>query len=555
MLRNKILRVFGGIMILALLVSTAGMPAKAQDSAGGDGVTVEPTGTLTISPEPAQAEAVYDSPPALTEEQLARLEWGAENTHLAPPIETEGLPAVAGPQPGTETVGNEERPRSGEALAPGTASTFIWTQFGGVIPAGFKSNIMETSTAGKASRIFATGNWWAARSLNKGISWTYLSAYNQFADFCCDQVVVHDLTRDIYIWLRMGVPNANGENVFKLDVDFAEPFTSSWWVYTISSASVGAGTWWDYPHMQLGADYLYITWNMFNAAGGWVRSLMMRFPLDTLAAAGAVGLNYLSVSDYFTFVPVSGAQHVMYFASNWAYPYNTLRIYRWNEAENFLTFWTRTVPTFTPSGRGAMVCGSPNWLARTDMRVLTGARYFQNFNGTDDSAKQPGRAVLGWWWNVAQGGAYTRPYIEGAAFYEDTITLLPGNPGRPLFYNNYDCFAYPSLSPNIRGDLGGVFNLGSGAALQKPLVYYTIADDFAGASPPGWAVFGAAASTAGSSSATWGDYNTVRTYQLGSTWIGSSHFISPSASNCSNCSVPLWIGFGRERDRVNFSWW
>jgi len=543
-------------MILLLLASMMGKPASAQDQSPENGVSVESFTASVDAPTLTQAVS-YDSPPPLTEEQAARLEWGLENMHRSPDVDKSISYEVAAPAPGTESVVQEQPPRSGAPLAPGDPSTYIWTNFGGTIPGGYKSNVMESSTDGKGQKMFFTGNWFAARSLDKGRNWTYINAYADYPDFCCDQVILHDVNRDIYIWERMAVPNASGVNTFKLSIAFSNPFSGAYWTYTFAPTGTnGAWTnqWWDYPHMQLSTDYLYIAWNMFNAAGSFMRTVMLRFPLDALAAGAGFSYNYYVNSDWFTFVPVSGASHVMYFASNWdaSAPYDSLAIWRWFEDSTGLTVWVKSVPAWTASGRGDIVCGSPNWMARSDMRLLTGARYFIHRDGVGGEPRRPGLAVLGWWWNVAAGGGFSYPYINGAAFYEDSMTLVSGYPGRPYVQGGW-CFSYPSFAPNSRGDLGGVFNFSYSPNYQLPSVAYTIADDFWWA-PPGWPVYGAAGSSGGASDTRWGDYNTVRAFQLGTTWLGAAHFI-PTAGNCSNCSVPLWMCFGRVRDGTNFRYW
>jgi hypothetical protein len=554
MTRNKIIRFLGGIMIIALLISTVSLPAKAQDSASDPGIAVDSSVAFAEAPSVATVDFT-DSPPALTDEQAAQLQWGVENANRTIPVEASADVAVAGPVPGTESMVTMERPRSGEPMLPGDAETIIWANYGSVIPGGFKSNIMEHSTAGKGSLMFATGNWFAARSVTKGQTWTYLSAFTGFPSFCCDQVVLFDLTRDMFLWLRMGTPDGAGQNVFQLTVQTHNNFSGSYWTYTTAPTNVNlawTNQWWDYPHMQLGTDYLYISWNMFNQAGTWVRTVMLRWPLNELAAGAGFSYNYFTDASYFTFVPVSGADHTMYFASNWASPpYDHLGIWRWHEDSAGLTFWTKTIAAWTASGRGVMPCGSPNWMARADQRILTGARYRVNNDGIAEN-RIPGRMVLGWWWNVAEGGGFTLPYIEGAAFYEDTMVQLPGYLGRPYVYGGW-CFSYPSFAPNNRGDLGGVFNFSTPPNLQLPIVAFSIADDYWHA-PPGWDVIGAAASSGGASDAVWGDYNTVRAYQFGTTWISASHVI-PTAGNCSNCSVPIWFSFARQRDSTNFRWW
>ena len=559
MKRTTVLRALGFFMVLVLLAASLGTPASAQDQSPDGGALLE-TSSASVGAPTSETFASYDAPPPLTEEQAARLKWAEENMGKSPNVDKSINYEVAGPAAGTESVGQEERPRSGAPLAPTDAVYYQWKNFGGVIPAGYKSNVMETSTDGKSTRIFATGNWFAARSTNKGTTWTFVDPYSGYPDFCCDQVILHDVARDIYIWERMAVPDASGNNTFKLTISYANqffvaPYTS--WTYTFSPAGINAAwanQWFDYPHMQLGPNYLFLSWNMFNAAGSFVRTLMLKLPLNELAAAAGFSYSYYTNVDWFTFVPVSGASHAMYFASNWdmSAPYDSLAIWRWNEIDNGLVVWVKAVPAWTASGRGDLHCGTPNWLARTDMRLLTGARYnIYQAGGIDPW--QPGRKILGWWWNVAEDAVnFAYPYINGAAFYEDTMTLLPGWIGRPYVYGG-DCFAYPSFTPNSRGDLGGLFNYSYSPAWERPRVAYTMADDVWGA-PPGWALYAAASSLGGPSDAKWGDYNTTRTYQLGTTWIAGTHII-PTVGNCANCSVPLFLAFGRERDRPNYSKW
>ena len=53
----------------------------------------------------------------------------------------------------------------------------------------------------------------------------------------------------------------------------------------------------------------------------------------------------------------------------------------------------------------------------------------------------------------------------------------------------------------------------------------------------------------------WGDYNTVREFEPPQkSWVAGSHYISGS-TNCSDCSRPLYIVFGRERDYRSWRRW
>ena len=199
--------------------------------------------------------------------------------------------------------------------------------------------------------------------------------------------------------------------------------------------------------------------------------------------------------------------------------------------------------------RPSVATPNGNWANRTDDRLLTGARYA--IQGTNLTV--PGRNVLGWWWNVKQGGAYPYPYVDAAAFYEDTLALVEGGNGRPLIWNTGQCFLYPSVSSNKRGDLGVVFHYGSGAS-QTPSVGFAIADDYT-AAPPGFVFYTVRTSNARPRDNVWGDYNTVRRFHpVETTWVAGSHYIAGSTT-CTNCSSPVFFAFGRARDRNAWTYW
>lgn len=541
-----------GVILLLFCLVLSNQPVIAQQDTQAP-MEVESSYAEMAAPS-IEMPLLYESPPALTDEQMSQLDQAEAIASMSPGVDTSTPGEVAGPIPGTESTIGEINASDGSLLAPGDPQIYASTQFGSVIPSGYKSNVMSSSTDGRGVRMFFTGNWFAANSIDKGRNWKYLSPFTDFPDFCCNQASLYDQSRDIYFWLRTGNKDTNGENEFKLSVEANYPFTSSYWTYTFAPSDTNpawTNQYWNAPHMQLGADFLYIAWNLFNQSNLWVNTVILRLPLDALAAGSGFGYNYYAQADWFTFMPVSGAQHAMYFASNWdmaGAPFDSMRIWRWYEDSGSLSVWTKTVPTWTPSPRGSMHCGTPNWLGRADMRLLTAARYEINSDGVSEP-RQTGKKVLGWWWNVAEGGGFSYPYIEGAAFYEDTMTLLPGLLGRPYVFSTGTCFAYPSLAPDNRGDLGGIINY-SNTTNGKPVVAITLADDYYHA-PPGWFVYTAVGSGAGPSDNSWGNFNTAHAYQSGSTWIAGTHYI-PSNSNCTNCSVPLWLAFGRERDASDF---
>jgi hypothetical protein len=530
-------------------------------SAQGPGPQVEEATAFSAGLPTFEEFEWATEPPVLTEEQMARLEWGLENSHLSPRrAEVEVNKEIAGPVAGTESNVVEERDRPGYPLAPGDAAIFRNKGMTFVVPPGYGSNVMESSV-GIAGRMgFYTGNWFAARTGNGGSGWVYVSPWSGYPNFCCDQIAIYDEARDIFLWLRMAVPTGTG-NDFALTVFPKDPSLAGW-TYYIPPTAINAA-WvnynWDYPHIQLGANYMYLAWNLFPPAGTPL-SVMLRVNLDSLAAAGSFAGSYYAQSDWFTFVPVQGAYHRMYWASNWPWEGtigDRLRIWRWDEDSGTIYAVTRDIPQFTPTFREDAHCplsGPHNWAERYDQRVLTGARFSIYHDGFEDE-RIPGRKVVAWWWNVGEGGDFPLPYIEGAAFYEDTLTLLPGYIGRPYFWNPELCFAYPSISPNKRQDLGGVFNWAAGPE-WTPKFAYTIADDYSLNWPPGWTIYGVRNSKALPADNKWGDYNTVREFEpTQKVWVAGGHFIGDTVP-CTNCGRPVYIAFGRERDFESYNrWW
>lgn len=532
-----------------------------------DAAAVHVAGEATMPAPSRRARVNWQAElPAVSASQQAQLEAGVNNSHLpgparkaAPANAPENVAASTAStvidleQPVIEARPNEDEQAQGDLppapLAPGDAGIFRNTL--PTIPAGFTSNVQEVSAAQGGKYAFVTGNWYAARSVNGGASWTYVNAFADMSDFCCDQVTIHDSSRNRLFWYRQSIANVNGVNYLRLGVsaDGGATFCN----YDVSPTNVNAAwtnQWFDYPHLQLGADYLYIATNVFNAARSWTRTVMLRWPLDALSTCTGFSYNYYQSTSWFTFVPVQGADHIMYFASNGpsVSPWNRLAIWTWRENSTTVSSVTKTVATWAWTD---YQCGSSsgNWGGRTGDRLLTGARYMVH----NADLSLPGRTVVGWWWNAARQSGFTQPYIEGAAFYENGLAQVAGAQGRPYIWSSSTCYLYPSVAANDRGDLGVILHYGSGTALN-PSVAYGIVDDYVNAAP-GFTLFAARTSNARPSDNRWGDYNTVRPFNpTGKVWIAGSHYISGSTS-CASCARPVFFVFGRQRDFNSWNYW
>jgi hypothetical protein len=426
---------------------------------------------------------------------------------------------------------------------------------GAAIPSGFKSNVMETSVGTGGRGIFMTGNWFAASSGDGGGTWSYVNPYADFSSFCCDQLSIYDASRDAFYWLRQGLADQNGNGVFRISVLFSAD-SSTVCNYDFAPSDVNSawtGQWFDYPHMQLGADFLYIAYNVFNASDQWQRTVMLRLPLDVLGFCNTdpFTYNYYANSSWFTFVPVQGADHVMYFASNRpnVSPFNRVAIWRWDEAVASPSSVVRTVTAWKFTSRGQAQCGSTtgNWTARYDDRLLAGVRH--SVQGT------AGRVFLTWFWNARQGGSFPNPYIEAVTVDQGRLVLpasVPSN--RPLVWSSTTCFAYPSAAVNNRGDIGLVVNSGTGTD-KNPDVAFALADDNAPL-PPTWNFTTVISSNGRPTDNRWGDYNTTRVFEpSGRVWVASSHYLTASGASGTGVQKPIYFVYGRERDMPSFLRW
>ncbi len=395
-----------------------------------------------------------------------------------------------------------------------------------VSPTQLRSTVNEPSVANWGRVAFYTGNWYAARSGDFGATWSYVNPFSDMPDFCCDQDVLYEPSRGIFLWYRQGLKDSAGVNRFRLGVSLD---AITWWFYDVRPVDVNAAwtnQWFDYPHLDVSSNYVYISTNIFNNADLWQRTLILRWPLDPLKNAQGFTYFYFSSSLVFTFATVGGAASVMYFASHVSN--SVVRIFSWPEASTAVSSADVAIPAYTPSSKGSMSCPGPdgfNWCARSDDRILSG---------------WVARGVIGFVWNVAQGGGFSWPYVEAATFDEATKAYR----GRPLVWSPSNAWMYPAVHPNARGDLGVLAFWGSGTV--HPSAAMAISDAYSGAPPP-WTFYSATQGSNGPSDNQWGDYARVRPFRgAGTLWAASGYTLSGGTTGAS--AVPRYYVFGRWDD-------
>lgn len=443
--------------------------------------------------------------------------------------------------PGSQTL-----PQAVSPNVPSTLTVFRNSIASAASPAGQASNVAEPSVAAAGKNVFMTWNWRAAVSQNNGVSWTDVDPYAIWPaghGFCCDQDTIYDRGRNMMLWYRQGVKNVAGANIVRLSRSLDGGQT--WGTYNIAPINLNGawtGQWFDYPHLALSNNKLYITTNMFNSAGVFQRMILMKLDLDVLQAAAALPIKTWASTVGWSWTPVQGATDTMYLGDQinnaTTATTGTFRVY--TQAENndtTLSFVDKVIPAWLFTNKGDVVCtvlGGMNPCTRSDQRITSG--YVAN-NG-----KSTGE--IAFFWNVKQGGAFPKPYVEAAKFNESTKAVI----GRPFIWSSVYAWHWAAASPNERGHVGLVVNLFE--PTLRPRVYAGVDDDF-NLTPPGWEVGLLAASAGNPSASTWGDYNRVRPYYPGGTnWAASSY-----TKNALTVSEPRLFIFGRARDTRDFQYW
>ncbi len=382
------------------------------------------------------------------------------------------------------------------------------------------SIVDEPSVASDGTNVLMTWNWSSAISTDSGETWTYYDPStlfpNDYGHWCCDSVAIYDSSRNLFIWNLLYSPNASG-GAFRLAVanGGANLAAASFYYWDLTPQQVGGavGDWYDYPKVALSSNYAYLQTNEFNSGGGFVRTVVMRFSLDDLAAGGGLGYLWFSPPGVASIAFTNGAMGTMYFAGHLST--STLRLFNWAENSGTI-FWDDVGHVSYPSG--ATNCprtGAANsdWCGRSDDRPLDG--WVSN-------------GIIGISWDAPQGnwgftGSAPYPYTHIVRINESAKTQIDD----PVVWNPGFSFMYMSHYPNSNGDLGGTFMYGGGSLFEDGGTYIWdgLGRDFVGV------VASDQDATAG------GDY--LATRAVGTGWVGTMYAVLADGVH------PYYVKFGR----------
>lgn len=381
------------------------------------------------------------------------------------------------------------------------------------------SSINEPTAAASGNNIFVTGNWFASRSTTGGANFALVDPFTALPSaaggFCCDQIVLYDPSRDIWIWILQYI-RSGGNNIFRVAISRGGSF-GSWYWWDFSPRALNAAwtdMWFDYPDAALSANNLYITFNAFNAAGNWLRAFVFKLSLDQLRASSNLSYQWWSTTANGSLRLTQGATTNMYFASHNGS--TTLRVYSWPDASGTIGSFDANVSAYSAGPYSAPGPGGVEWLGRTDSRItgawLTGTR-------------------AGFMWTAGAGSGRPFPYVKVAVVDVATRSLIE----QPDIWNSSFAFAYPAACPNAQGVVGVSLFMGGGTTHPAHVVGFRDGNV--------WRLVITRSSTHGPSNGTWGDYLwCIRHQPQASEWVASGYTLQGGTDRRN--VEPQYVHFG-----------
>jgi len=502
------------VSVLLLFLLTIPGGAMAQGKAEAKSAKVGPPVTVEVQwqdemPEPPEGacpecklKKVHRTPP------LPKVDLPKD--HQAPDV-PETIPQIANPQaPGDFKFWRNHKLNDTEAPSV--------------------SNVCEPTAASKDKTVIYTGNWFAARSTNYGGKFTYVNPYTVFTPptgmvFCCDQEVIYDRSRGIFIWSLLYItPTASGGcNRIALSKD-----GKTWWYYDFNYSTTNLP---DYPHLRLSDNYLYLTTNHF--APSFTSTRLLRLPLTDMSLKKGFGYSLIDRTDVFNFVVAKNRFHqcTAYFVSNYilAGPYNQVRIFYWPESGGTYFWNTVTVSAWSFSG---FICTTPdgrNPCGRMDTRILGAVVTNWGAPGVSDK-------VLWLSWNAGPITGRPKVYTYVVKINLNNWAIL----GYADIWNSSATWGYCAMGVNDYGHLALSLNyMGSPVYVDS---YLSLYDNYTPSPPPGWQIYLGKAGAAGPTDNQWGDYNWVdQQFPKSNLWVGTGH-VKPDPNNVD----PYFYKFGRE---------
>jgi hypothetical protein len=523
-----VLLLFHGYFVPAVWAqTTTGAEAAAQATVGAPVITPMNWSAAALPPPSLQQQAIFEN--AVAHRRTPPVNVWPHSANVTGPF---GLPETGF---GNVSQGHqvEMQPTSEDAntqaFSPEPNAPVSILVSSALSPTTGKTPITEPAVAQSGRNVMMVGNWWAARSTNGGGTWSYINPYADMSDFCCDQDVIVDPARDMFMWYRQGLySSAAGSSRFKLGVSTNGGSSFCTYDYRPNNLGLPTGLWWDYPALATSNNHLYIITNIYTAAGAFFRQVVLRWPLDSLRSCSGFSFNWLNGLTSGWATVAQGATTTMYIGDHRGLN-NSFRVYRWHDNSTSTSWFDRTIPAYTFQSKNS-ACITPDGLnpcARGDSRLLA---------GWVRKGKYQTVGEVGFMWHAREGGGFPFPYVEAVSLREDTLAVS----GRPLLWSSSGAWQYPYASPDRRGDLAVTASFMGGSWYTSTI--FLISDDVIAS---GWDVFTLRVGNRGATA--WGDYVRNRVFNpSGYGWVTAGHTQQGGSTGVN--TEPRYYVIARPRD-------
>lgn len=394
------------------------------------------------------------------------------------------------------------------------------------------SSVDEPSMAVNGQVVFYTGNWYAGMSTDGGQTFQFLDPFTAFPDppnlgFCCDQVVNYIASIDTFVWLLQYGPKSGPEadNIQRLAfAKSGDVAAGRWRLFDITTDALGvAGQFLDFPDLALGANFLYVTTNIFTAQGQSAGAAVVRIPIDSIANNQVTAQPFVSTTlNSFRVAQNCGTN--AFFATQ--VDTSTLVVFTWDEGS--------AAPT--PNNVGvARWIGGQGYQSRTP----DGGRWLDRIDPRITGAALAGNEAWFAWSVDAPSNQRPKPFVQIARI--DVTT-----PSQPTLLENINVFdpdsaiAYGALSSNRNQEIAISYMIGGGARFPSHSVAILTGSRKDVLIKAG---------DRGPLDSQWGDFLTVRAVfpdQL--LFAATGYTMNGSGDGSNRDATPRYVVFGRSSD-------